>query len=157
MTAEHKPIRLLAKDLEDMTVLSSMLQDALVPLSDVQYAAQDQTFILVLNRFCWEDVRAGKHTEPYRRVLSGLRFDHVRSVAFRGIDRNENDRVLELLTIAYCDGGPDADGNCNIVLHFSGGGAIRLTVSGLACAMEDMGESWPTRWKPGHENEGTGG
>ena len=154
MTAEHKQIKLLARDLEDLTVVSSMLQDALVPLSDVQFTPHDGNFVMVLNRFCWEDVTPASGKEPFRRVLAGLRFANVLAVAYRGIDRNDHDSTLELLTVAYCEGGPDANGNCNVVLHFAGGGAIRLTVSALACAMEDMGESWPTQWRPGHGEEG---
>ena len=149
MTVEHKAVKLKAQDLEDLTVISSILQDALVPLSDIQFTPTDGNFIMVVNRFCWEDVKDRETEEPFRRVLAGLRVTDVAAVAYRGIDRNEQDRVLELLTLAYCE--PDGDVPGHLVLHFAGGGAIRLTLGKLVAAMEDLGDSWPTRWKPGHD------
>lgn len=149
MTAEHKAVKLKAQDLDDITVLSSILQDALVPLSDIQFTPRDGNFIMVVNRFCWEDIQDRSKEEPYRRVLAGLRLTDVSAVAYRGINREEQDRVLELLTLAYCEG--EGEEPCHLVLHFAGGGAIRLTVGKLVAAMEDLGDSWPTRWKPGHE------
>jgi hypothetical protein len=41
------------------------------------------------------------------------------------------------------------------MLVFSGGGVIRLEVSGLLCHMEDLGEGWPTRWRPTHDDQST--
>ena len=40
---------------------------------------------------------------------------------------------------------PDA-----VVLSFAGGTAIRLEGSEITCRVEDMGEPWPTTWRPQH-------
>ena len=42
-----------------------------------------------------------------------------------------------------------------ITLMFSEGAAIMLEVSEIACHLEDIGEAWPTRWRPAHD-EGAG-
>ena len=49
-----KPLKLRAHDTEDMRVIAGILQDALVPLSDVTYLKGEKRFILVANRFRWE-------------------------------------------------------------------------------------------------------
>ena len=163
------PLKLRARDAEDLRVLAGVLQDALVPLADVAYLKRDRRFVLVANRFKWESAREGARpavpeneteaqadarfadtaTNPdFERVNCGLCFDRVRGVRFRGLDPREKDQILSLLTL---EAEPGA-----ITLIFSGGGAIRLDVTAVACHLEDLGEPWPTIWRPAHEEaEGT--
>ena len=140
-----KPLKLRARNAEDLSVISAVLQDALVPLGDISHFPDEKSFMLVANRFRWED-----DGEQAERVHTGLRFDAVRRVRYRGIDRSDRSQFLSLLTIAV-DGGEDADSV--VVIHFSGGGAIRLEAGGLYCVLADLGQSWPTRWTPAHETE----
>ena len=144
MTGKDDPLRLRASDLEDLSVIGTMVQDALVPPGDMRYLKDNGQFLLLLNRFRWEMADGGP---PYARTHSGLRFDNVDSVHFRGISWDAPEKMLSLLTIA-CD--TDAEGGARVVLHFSGGSAVRLTSSSLACGLEDVGEPWPTQWKPDH-------
>ncbi len=137
----YRPLRLAAADLEDLSVIAAMLQDALAPVGDIAFVAEDASFVMALNRFRWEaDAGDG---EPHERVHTGLRFDTVKRVHYRGIDRHDRARFLELLTISYDDR--------TVVLHFAGDGAIRLEVEQLSCALGDLDEPWPTAWKPEHE------
>ena len=53
-------MRLMAKDAEDLGVIAACLQDALVPISEVQYLSGEQRFIMLLNRFRWERQPAGR-------------------------------------------------------------------------------------------------
>jgi len=140
MSDEVAPLRLRAVDLEDLGIVSSMVQDAIVPLADMTYLEEEKTFILALNRFQWEN--AGD-VPPYSRTHAGLRFDGVTHVARRNIPAKGRDRFLSLLAIAHHD---DA-----VVLTFSGNAAIRLTVERLSCTLSDLGTPWPTQWKPGHD------
>ena len=59
MIGDVKPLKLRAHDTEDMRVVAGVLQDALVPLSDVTYLKAEKRFILVANRFRWEAGSAG--------------------------------------------------------------------------------------------------
>ncbi len=138
----YKPLRLRAEDLGDLTVIAAAVQDALVPAGDIAWLRDEGSFVMALNRFRWE---AEGSDEPHERVHAGLRFDHVKNVQYRNIDHADRGAFLELLTIA-CDEG-------KVVLHFAGGGAIRLEVEKLVCALGDFDEPWPTAWKPGHEEE----
>lgn len=136
-------LRLRANDLNDLTVIATTLQDALVPLADMRFEAKDGQFLLVANRYRWEENAARE------RALSGLRFDHVTQAQARGLEQDKRDRILSLLTISYdC---PE-EGGGHVVLHFSGGGAIRLSVEKLACALEDLCDPWPTAWRPEHQD-----
>ncbi len=147
------PLRLRAQDLEDLTVVGTMVQDALAPAGDMRLLKESRQFIMVLNRFRWEHAGdAASNADgsgAFSRTLSGLRFDTVMRAQFRGIDWQDPDRIMSLLTIAYDN--TSSDEHEIVVLHFAGGAAIRLIVDSLQCALDDVGDPWPTQWKPGHE------
>ncbi len=157
--ASTSTVKLRAHDPLDMEVMATWLQDALVPLADVAYLPRDKRFVMVANRFKWESATTepGSRSEPagdasfaeegeepaYQRVNSGICFDRVRAVRYRGLDPKNKDNILNLLTI---EAEPRA-----ITLVFSGDAAIRLEVSAIACHLEDLGEPWPTHWRPSHD------
>jgi hypothetical protein len=132
------PLRLKAVDREDLVILASCLQDALVLVGDMVFLAEEQRFVLVANRFGWETPGP-----DLARVTCGVSFGGVTSVAKRGFDRRDGDQILSLLTIQAGDGA--------IELLFSGGAAIRLETPSIQARLEDVGEAWPTQWRPSHE------
>ena len=140
MAQEPARLRLFAKDLKDLSVISALLQDALVPLGDMAYLPEEKSFVLALNRFRWE---AEDGARTHERVHCGLRFDGVSGVRYRGIDRRRRGAILSLLAIAHDQGVS--------TLHFSGGGIIRLEADALNCGLEDFGEPWPTQRAPHHD------
>jgi len=140
-----RPLKLQAKDDEDIAVIAACLQDALVPVGDLTYLPAERRFVAVLNRFCWEAADARAATDAYQRVLCGLRFDTVRGVKLRGVDRRDSGRLLQLLTIEPADGA--------ITLIFAGDVAFRLEVEAVRCILEDLVEPWPTQWQPSHDDE----
>jgi len=147
--AAYKPLKLRAADTGDLSLLSAMVQDALAPIGDIAFLADEGRFVMVLNRFRWEAEDGaparGPGDGPHERVHAGLCFERVRSVQYRNIDRGDRFKYLELLAIA-CDEG-------RVVLHFAGDAAIRLEVEELACYLGDLDEPWPTAWRPEHEGE----
>lgn len=150
MAAEPRPagLRLRAEDADDLAVLSACLQDAIVPVRDLAYEPAAGEFLLVANRFRWEDGRAPKPGEQgFARTLCGLAFRQVQGVAYRGFRRSDADRLLSLLAIRA-----EPDGSA-VMLDFSGGAVIRLDVTGILAHATDFGEPWPTPWLPQHEVE----
>lgn len=141
-------LKLRAVDLDDLSVISSMTQDALVPMDDMLYLPDQGSFIAAINRFCWEGVEEGP---PYHRCHAGLRFDRVSAVRRKGVSRSEKTRILDLLAIAYA---PDEEGQKSgpgrVMLSFADDAAVQLDVSELLCGLEDLGDPWPTHWKPEH-------
>ncbi len=137
--SEHSQLSLLARDIQDLSVLSAMLQDAIVPLFDMAYLEKDRAFVAALNRFRWE---AAAQEAAGERVHAGLRFDKVNRVQFRNVDRADRDAFVSFLSVVYDEG--------VVVIHFSGGGAVRLEVDELNCSLRDLDEPWPTIWRPNH-------
>jgi hypothetical protein len=131
------PLRLRAKDVDDLAVLSAMIQDALAPLSDMVFAQEQRRFVIALNRFRWNE------PNPPTRTHALLSVEGVARVRMRGIDRSDRDRIMNVLSLTFVDGAAE--------FTVSGGGAIRLEVESLDCFLEDVGEPWPAQRKPEHE------
>ncbi len=60
-----KPLKLIALDEDDLDVVSSHLQDAVVRVGEMAYVPSRKRFAAVLNRFDWE-----KATDRRRPVKS---------------------------------------------------------------------------------------
>jgi hypothetical protein len=139
-------LKLAARDAADLEIVSSMLQDALVPLSDIAWLRDERRFVMAFNRFRWE--RAGKRSVPDERVAAGISFEGIERVQRRGVEAAGRGGFLSLLSVALAD---DAgEGRVAVVLTFAGGAAIRLESASLLCHLEDFGEPWPTQWRPEH-------
>ena len=137
-------LKLRAEDAEDLAVVSACLQDALVPVRDLAYVPEDRTFLLVANRFRWENGLSPAPCEAaYERTLCGITFSEVAAVSYNGFRRTEDSRILSLLAIRPEDGA--------VHLEFSGGATIRLEVARILCLATDLGEPWPTQWQPRHD------
>jgi hypothetical protein len=103
--------------------------------------------VLVANRFRWEPEGPAPR-RGFERTLAGLRIDTVKSVRRRGFSPRDAERLLVLLAIR-------AEGNV-LYLDFAGGCSVRLEVDGIQCHLDDLGEPWPTRWRPQHPLDETG-
>ena len=139
-------LKLAATDAEDLAVLSVLLQDAVVPMSEMIYLADESRFVLVANRFRWEAINNdGADSRVYERIKCGLTFDRVIRVRRRKVNTNARERILELLALDVSDEYVD--------LVFAGDAVIRLYVERILCHAEDFGDPWPTQWRPEHDVE----
>lgn len=149
------PLKLRAVDEADVEVLGACLQDALVPVHDMCFIAEEKRFVLVANRFRWENLEegaaqpAGTAAEPpehrYQRVHCGITIEHVTRVQCKGFTpgaEGERGRLLEVLTILPGEG--------ELTVVFAGGAGVRLEVEKIEAFLQDMGEPWPTLWRPRH-------
>lgn len=147
MTKDFVPLRLLAHDDEDLTIMAAHLQDALLPLVSMVYEPKKATFTLLANRFCWEHPPIDHEGAPmFHRVHSGITFKNVDKVHHRGFDRKGKTRILNLLTIHAKRAGA-------IHLVCSQDHEIRLETKNLHCHLGDLHHPWPTRKKPMHIHE----
>jgi hypothetical protein len=158
--------KVMAKDGDDLAIIAACLQDALVPLSEIQYLPEEKRFIMLLNRFRWErhpEVRQGKaaplsgdasfrdaddYHDTEQRIHCGICVDRVIAVRSRRIDLKKRGAFLSLLTL-------QVDGSY-LNLLFSGGGVIQLELEELSVFLRDMGEGWPTQWRPEHDLDAAG-
>lgn len=134
-------LKLSALDADDLAVISAAIQDSLVAVRDCAFFAGEKRFVLLLNRFRWE-ADATVDT-AYWRTHSALVFNAVQAVHHHKIPLQQPDRVLELLAVALERSGA-------AILRFAADRAIRLEIDRLACHLGDVGEPWPTPWKPAH-------
>lgn len=135
-------LRLAARDPDDLAVIAGCLQDAIVPMADIAYLPEEKRFVMVANRFRWEEAEGGRRGEEYERTNCGVSFEGVTGVESRGIDLRRREDMLSLLTVRAEEGA--------VVLVFAGGGQIRIETGEIACRIEDIGVPWPTRWRPSH-------
>jgi hypothetical protein len=143
----HERLRLLAQDKDDLTIFATFLQDAIVPASDMAYIPDEQRFAFVANRFLWETAEEGGKKPDHQRVNCGVVFEQVGGVKSRGLDLKDRSLMLDLLTLRSGEG--------SVGLVFSGGAEIQLAIDGVEAKLEDIGEPWPTKWRPGHADDAT--
>lgn len=152
MDEEHKPLKILAKDLEDLQVFAVHLQDALLPITGMSYDESKKVFQILANRFCWEKAPVQHEGEDYHhRVHSQLCFNHVNKVQQRGLDQHGPIRNLNLMTIEAEH--PHGDERGHAVLHFSGGGELKIDFDKINCHLGDLEEPWMTKNRPTHIHE----
>ena len=120
------PLRLVVQDADDLKVISTLVQDAVLPAAELAFDARRRRFALLLNRFRWEDrVEAERVGRAYERVRSLLVVEDVRKVQTMGFDRGDKDLVLSLLSMDFT---PGEDGTGRLTLTLAGDGAIALDV-----------------------------
>lgn len=141
------PLNLGALDAEDLTVISSLTQDAVFPGSEMRWLKREGRFALLLNRMRWEDKGSARHAPE--RVQSVLVFANVLSVASQGVPKGDADTVLSLLQIAFEE--TDAPSG-HITLTLAGDGAIRLGVEALDVTLKDVTRPYiaPSKKRPSH-------
>ncbi|TQV74434.1 DUF2948 family protein [Denitrobaculum tricleocarpae] len=183
MTEFVKPMKLRAHDTEDMRVIAGVLQDALVPLSDVTYLKAEKRFVFVANRFRWET-----DSGPREQEAEAVRTPEPAHASGAGGEAAQD--AAEAEDASFAEETPYERVNCGvcfdkvrsvqvrnidmsrkdqilnlltvaaadnaIALHFSDGGVIRLEVSAYRCHLEDLGEPWPTSSRPHHPTDDTG-
>lgn len=130
------PLNLGAWDAEDLKILSSLAQDAVFPITEMRWRKAKRQFVLLVNRFRWEDREAAERRgRDYERVQSLIVVDNVLAVASQGVDRSDRELVLSLLSISFESA---EDGAGHVLLTLAGDGAIRLSVEALEVTLRDV-------------------
>ena len=82
MRTDHaESLLLVAREEADLEVVSALLQDAIIAGADMHYDAQDNCFIIVANRFCWERAALAQASEDGDEVVAAAA---VRAIRRRG-------------------------------------------------------------------------
>jgi hypothetical protein len=149
-----EPLKLIALDEEDLAVLSSLLQDAVLRVADMSYLPKQRRFAAALNRFEWE--KTGKDPgkgKEFRRRRTALRFDRVFSAKLKNVKPGAGERVLSLLAVGFTSKEPPSG---TLTLTFSGDASIQLEVECIEGELRDLGPEWRTRFKPQHPGDEPG-
>ena len=138
-------LKLVVLDEEDLEVVSTHLQDAVVKVADVHWHPAEKRLVVALNRFDWEGAQSEQ--PEYRRRRAALRFERVLSCKCRSVNPAGKDAVLNLLAVEYSETQAPSG---FVTLVFSGGGALRLDVECLEAELADLGPVWTATACPVH-------
>ncbi|MBW7923048.1 MAG: DUF2948 family protein [Rubellimicrobium sp.] len=145
-----RALRLRALDGDDLAVISALAQDAVLSSADMRWEKGRRRFVLLLNRYRWEDADRAARARDHERVRSLLVIEDVTRVQSSGLPQGADDLVLSLLSLAW---EPGEDGAGRVLLTFAGGGALALAVEALEVLLQDVTRPYadPARRAPGHD------
>lgn len=147
---DERPLRLIAQDAADVPVMAALVQDAVFPITEMRFEPRARRFVLLLNRFRWEDRAAAEAAKrPYERVRSLLIVEDVLRLRTSGIDRSDTETILSLLTMEFA---PGLDGMGTLTLTLAGDGAIAIEVEAVSLRLDDVSRPYiaPSRKVPDH-------
>ena len=139
-------LKLLALNDDDLKVLSAHLQDSVVLVKDMIFLKKSRTFLMMVNRFMWEDIELGIFREN-KRIRCAVKFENVLEVKSRNISQKKKDKILELLSI-------DSEVKNNkkeLLITFAGNNEIILIVEEINILLDDVGLSWKVKHVPKHQ------
>ena len=131
--ADERPLRLVAFDPEDLTVISALVQDAVVTVGEVGWLRQHRRFAALVNRFRWEG-----QTRTPERVRSMLVIEDVLAVKSQGVDPKDKDTVLSILSLSW---EPGEDGTGRILVTLAGDGVLAVEVDALEILLQYVTKS----------------
>ncbi|MEM9369853.1 MAG: DUF2948 family protein [Pseudomonadota bacterium] len=145
-----EPIRLRAETEDDLVVIATLIQDAVLKVSGIHWMPRARKLVLLFHRFRWEDQNAAEtQKRPYERVQSALTVNDVLKFRVRGINQSMRDAVLALLTLNL---DPGDDGSGQLVLAMADGAELALEVECLNVTLGDLTQPWEAKSKspPSH-------
>ncbi|WP_029064075.1 DUF2948 family protein [Labrenzia sp. DG1229] len=140
-------LKLAALDQEDLQVLSTHLQDAVMTVADIRFLPKEKKAVFILNRFVW-DKEADKRTREHERRRSALAVGQVTGMQVQNIRQEAKGVVLELLAVTF-EAADEPSGK--IQLAFAGGASIALDVECIEAQLSDLGAAWSTPNLPQHD------
>ena len=144
---ENNNLKLIGKNEEDLKIISAYLQDSVVIAKNIIYLKKNRTFVMIVNRFMWEDVEKGVFRKN-KRIKCALRFEDVISVKSKNINQKNNRKPLEYLAIRSR---LDTGNLYKIKIFFSGGGIITLNSEAVEVFLNDLGRPWSVKHFPFHK------
>ena len=144
---EKTNLKLLAKNQEDLKVISAYIQDSLVTIKNIVFLKKNRIFIMIIDRFMWENIDKDTLSEK-KRIRSAIKFDEVLKVKSKEINQKNLNKRFEFLAIKSRK---ILDNNYEVKIFFSGGGVITLILESIEIVMHDLGEAWNVKHIPTHK------
>ena len=83
---KNENLKLIGKSIEDLKIISAYLQDSIVVIKDIIFLKTNKIFIMIVNRFMWEDAEKGLFREN-KRIKCSLKFSTVINVISKKINK----------------------------------------------------------------------
>ena len=133
---EKKPLKIMAKNPQDLDILSACLQDALIPLKEATYDKTQKRFVLLANRYKWEEDHLPQ--KEGSRTHAGISFENIEEAQFTGLDFLKKKSLnLSLLRIHHEEP--------YVYITFSKKASIRLKTTDLKIKLRDAHIPWPAK------------
>ena len=140
-------LKLIGKSQEDLKVISAYSQDSIVVVKDIIFLEKNKIFIMIINRFMWEDIEKGAHKQG-KRIRCAIKFEGILKVKSKKINQKNKNRRLECLAIECNE---ILSKNYEINFFFAGGSVITLISESIEVVMNDLGEAWNVKYIPKHK------
>ena len=144
---EKKNIKLIGKNEEDLKVISAYSQDSIITVKDMVFLKKNRIFLMIINRFMWEDVKKEKFMQN-KRIRSAIKFEGILKVKSKKINQKNRSKLLEFLAIECKE---IFGKNYEINFFFAGGAAITLITETIEVVMHDLGIPWNVKHTPEHK------
>src|SRR5262249_59632091 len=95
MGSAMERLKFIALDKDDLAVVSTHLQDAVVKVADVHWRPQEKRLVVALDRFDWPGATASP--PEFCRCRAALRFERVLACKCKQVNPAGKDGVLNLL------------------------------------------------------------
>ena len=148
MSADEKNnLKLIVKNQKDLEVISAYIQDSIVVVKDIVFLKKNRIFVMIINRFMWENLNQSKYYKN-KRIRTAIKFEDVLKVKSKSINQKNKNKILECLAIK-CN--KNLDNNFEIKIFFSGDNVITLIVEEIEVVMNDLGKAWDVQSVPKHK------
>ena len=144
---EKVNLKLLGKNQEDLRIISAYLQDSILIVKNIVFLRQNRTFIMIVNRFMWEDVEKGIFRQN-KRIRCAIKFEEVIKVESKNINQKNKNQPLECLAIK-CS--PIFEETYKINIFFAGNSIITVISEVIEVTLHDLGKPWKVKHIPIHK------
>ena len=144
---ERINLKLLGKNQEDLKIISAYLQDSILIIRDMVFLKQNRTFIMVVNRFMWEDVEKGLFRQN-KRIRCALKFEEVINVKSKNMKQKSKNKPLECLAVKCSS---IFNETYKIKIFFAGGSIITIISEVIEVTLHDLGKPWNVKHIPIHK------
>ena len=144
---ERVKLKLLGKNQEDLKIISVYLQDSILIVKDIVFLKHNRTFIMIVNRFMWEDVEKGVLRQN-KRIRCAVKFEEVIKVESKNINQKNKNKPLECLAIK-CS--PIFEETYKINIFFAGNSIITVITEVIEVTLHDLGKPWKVKHIPIHK------
>ncbi len=144
---EKYKINLIGNNQEDLRVISAYLQDSIVTVKDIVFLKQNRTFVMIVNRFMWEDTEK-IDSKKNKRIRCAVKFEEVTKVESININQKNKNKPMECLAMECSTSN---DQTYKTMIFFAGNGIITVISETIEVLLQDLGEPWSTKHIPSHK------
>jgi len=140
-------LKLLGKHQEDLKIISTYIQDSIVTVGDMVFLEKNRIFLMIVNRFMWEDVEKGVFRQN-KRIWCAVKFEEVIKVESKNVNQKSKNKLLECLAIKCSS---IFDETYKMRIFFACNSIITIIAEAIEVTLHDLGKPWYVKRIPVHK------